>query len=243
MIIYLTSDPGGVWDVDCKPTPRPFKKENGFIKMLRKDVSKYRSYSKAKKCLIVCASPDDHQTNDERVEAFRKSFKRAFLRFSAIDMCDSRNPRLIDHLSDYSLVFLLGGHAPTQNRFFNDIGLKNKISDYTGVLLSLSAGSMNCAKEVYLLPEDDADFLVPLEDRFVPGLGLTDIQMIPHFQYLSTVEYEGQNLIDDFVLNESKDHQFTGICDGSFFRIDTTLRKTDFYGEGYIIENETKRPL
>lgn len=243
MILYLTSDPGGAWDNNGHPTARPFKKENKFIYNLRKDIREFAPHRRGRKCLIISAAPDNHQINDEHLAVFTKSFKRAWILFDSIEMCDSRNPELVTKINDYSLVFLMGGHAPTQNKFFKDIDLKKYIVSYNGILLTLSAGSMNCAKEVYMMPEEAEEFDISISERLVPGLGLTTIQMVPHFQYLRTLEIDGQKLIDDFVAGESIGMNFTGVCDGSYYRIDTAKQESILYGEAYSISNKKIRPL
>ena len=46
------------------------------------------------------------------------------------------------------LIILAGGHVPTQNRYFQEINLKSLLKNYQGVILGISAGTMNSAETV-----------------------------------------------------------------------------------------------
>ena len=43
---------------------------------------------------------------------------------------------------------LCGGHVPTQNHFFAQLGLPGLFHNYHGIVLGVSAGSMNAARLV-----------------------------------------------------------------------------------------------
>ena len=51
------------------------------------------------------------------------------------------------------LLILGGGHVPTQNRFFQKIGLRERMKAFAGLVIGISAGSMNSAEIVYAHPE------------------------------------------------------------------------------------------
>ena len=67
----------------------------------------------------------------------------------------------LESIDNSEIVFLAGGHVPTQNKFFKRIGLKEMLQDYNGVVIGQSAGSMNCAELVYVQPEEPEDFADP----------------------------------------------------------------------------------
>ena len=54
---------------------------------------------------------------------------------------------------NYDVILLGGGHVPTQNKFFKEIRLREKIKDFDGIIIAISAGSMNSADIVYCQPE------------------------------------------------------------------------------------------
>jgi len=243
MILYLTSDPGGVWDDNGKNKSKAFKKKNSFLSNLSNDLSmdginhNEDSRNSSLKCLLIASDPQDTFHNDSYKEAISASFKKAHIFFDQIDMCDNRHPEYVDKLSDYTLVFLLGGRLPVQNAFFKKIKLKDKISEYGGTVVAISAGTMNCAKKVYLMPEEVSDLSIPSEKRFCPGLGLTDYQIVPHYQWLKTITLNGAKVIDDIVLTDSIGHEFVALTDGSYFRINTKDSTSELFGQAYRISN------
>ena len=47
-----------------------------------------------------------------------------------------------EKLLNYDVILLAGGHVPTQNCYFKEIDLKEKIKDFQGIVIGISAGSM-----------------------------------------------------------------------------------------------------
>ena len=231
MIIYLTSDPDGHRLSENGPLSTPFSSKNGFRKRLLKDLPKEA------KCLMICAFPDAYEENDTSCKVFTKSFEMTGINFKKIDLCDNRNPSLVDSINKYDYVLLFGGYVLLQNEFFRKINLKEKLQGFDGVIMGISAGSMNCANTVYAIPELDEEYLDKNFTKFVPGLGLTDLQIVPHFQFIKTVESNGISLFNDIILEDSIGKKFLAINDGSFVRIEKTKEKTstEVFGEAYWI--------
>lgn len=236
MILYLTSDPGGIGIDNNHPVFRPLKKENHMLKKLRKDLRSTCPEKRDHRCLIIAADPLSSDLNDIYKKLLDEAFRKARIPMSKTDICDNRHPEYCNALSDYCLIFILGGHAPTQNAFINSLNLRDKIRNYCGIVMSLSAGSMNCADIVYLLPEYEADCDTPSELRFVQGLALTDIQIIPHFQWLKDQKLRGQSIIEQFAIPDSVGNNFIGLCDGSYFYIKDN--STTLFGEAYKITKD-----
>ena len=78
------------------------------------------------------------------------------------------------------LIVLAGGHVPTQNAFLCQCGLKEAMKTFDGVVIGISAGSMNCAETVYAQPEEPGEAISKTYRRFLPGLGLTNTMLLPH---------------------------------------------------------------
>jgi hypothetical protein len=100
---------------------------------------------------------------------------------------------------------------------------------------------MNTADEVYLTPERPGEGSDPDFVRFSDGLGLTTINMVPHYQWLKSVVLDGKKLIDEIVAEDSCNREIYLIPDGSYFMIRNGI--TEFFGEGLIMENGDTRPL
>lgn len=75
------------------------------------------------------------------------------LSIAQMDLCDQRHEGLLGALSGYDVLILPGGHVPTQNNFFNRISLKERMKAFRGIVIGISAGTMNCADTVYAQPE------------------------------------------------------------------------------------------
>ena len=64
-------------------------------------------------------------------------------------MLDGRNGEQCAALvAGADLLILAGGHVPTQNRFFQDIALRERLAGFDGVVMGISAGTMNCEELV-----------------------------------------------------------------------------------------------
>ena len=117
--------------------------------------------------------------------------------------------------SDF-LIFS-GGHVPTQNRFFQEIGLREILTDFDGVVMGISAGSMNLADVVYVQPEEPGEGIDPDFQRFAPGLGLTDVNILPHYQKVKDNILDGLRLMEDITYPDSENNTFFALPDGSYF--------------------------
>ncbi len=78
---------------------------------------------------------------------------------------------------------------------------------------------MNCAETVYASPERDGESSDPNYQLYLQGLGLTDINILPHFQQLKRTRLDGKRLVRDIVAAHSFNGPIFCIPDGSFFMI------------------------
>lgn len=91
----------------------------------------------------------------------------------------SKQKKTGELVKESDLIILGGGHVPTQNKFFREIYLKKYLKEYEGVIVGVSAGSMNCAKTVYAMPELPGEYLDKKYQRYLPGLEHTKQWCIP----------------------------------------------------------------
>lgn len=209
MIAFLTSSP-------CVfGAPRAIlNPENGLLDNLRRTLPRYP------RCLFICSNPNDHEATDRFGGEMVSAFREAGIEFSHFDLLDSRteeNAQMLIWKSD--LIILSGGHVPTQNAYFRKIGLKELIRNFQGVLLGISAGTMNSAHEVYSQPEVDGDSL-PSYVRFLPGLGLTNINILPHYQQARDMIVDGRHLYNDITKIDSMGKCFYAFPDGTYIHIE-----------------------
>ena len=230
MYLFMTSSPCD----DNVPTgvhlPCILDASNGFVDHLR------ACWKPDSRLVVICSDPHNFPLNDEMCDTFTKAFNYHGLTVSHSALIDSRNERHAAQLIALSDVVLLGGgHVPTQNAFFQSLGLRTLLREYTGVIIGVSAGSMNCTDVVYAQPELPGESVDPDYRRFIPGLNLSRIQILPHYQMVRDNMLDGKRLFEDITFSDSFGREFIVLIDGSY-----VMRKDDTYtlwGEGYLIRD------
>ncbi len=187
------------------------------------------------KLLVAASYPDSHVKTDEVAEEFVRDFLAAG--FSVIQhlVLDTRNAdKAVQLLEEYDVVILMGGYVPLQNEFFQKIQLREKIQKFDGIIIGISAGSMNSADVVYVQPEYDEDVR---EDfvKFREGLNLTKVQILPHYQKIKDDVLKGKRLFEDITYADSMENEFYALVDGSFVRVQNG--KSRLFGEAYRIKD------
>ena len=229
MTYFLTSSPFGVGSSYLNP-------QNGFIERLR------RALPRRCAALFVCSDPHVPHLTDRFGGDMRFALEHAGFSFLSFRILDGRNAADAGALVRRAdLIILAGGHVPTQNAFFQKIGLKDLLQGHPGVLIGISAGSMNCAETVYAQPEREGEAASPDYRRFLPGLGLTKAMLLPHYQLVKHDVVDGLRVFEDVAYPDSVGRRFYAIPDGSYL-LGEGGRET-LYGESYFIENGALRPL
>ena len=155
--------------------------------------------------------------------------------FSSYHVLDRRNSKQAYHLICSSdLIILCGGHVPTQNAFFRRIRLRHLLRHFEGCVVGISAGSMNCADTVYVQPEEPGES-VPEFQRFAPGLGLTGVNILPHYQKVKDNYLDGLRLFEDITYADSMGNTFFALPDNSYFYQDEN--QLLLFGEGYCLRD------
>lgn len=230
MKAMLTSSLGGSFKVNGTRVPSVLIQENGLLDNLKS------MWIQNAKVLIVCADPTDYEKNDSVCDCLKEAFPMSGLSISCIDKCDDRNLNVIENLKDMDVLILSGGHVPTQNRFMKQLRLKERLMDYNGIIVAWSAGSMNCADMVYAGPEFEGEAVDPNYERWITGLGITDINMFPHLQAIKDEYLDGLRIIEDITFDDSIGHEIIALNDGSYIMIDDG--QTTLYGEAYMIKDK-----
>ena len=229
MKVMLTSSLGGSSKVNGIRVPSILIQHNGLLDTLKS------IWIADANVLIICADPSDDEKNDSVCACLKDSLPMSGLSISHIDKCDGRNPSAVESLECVDVLILAGGHVPTQNKFMDRLRLKERLKDYHGIVVAWSAGSMNCADTVYAGPELEGEAIDPLYERWISGLGLTDINIFPHFQSLKDDYLDGLRLIEDITYADSVGHEIIALNDGSYIMLEDG--KTTLYGEAYMIKD------
>lgn len=230
MKLYLTSSIGGNYIENDTRKACELDGSNHLLELLSKN------WTDNYKCLILSSAPEDVDINESYRKLFLEAFSLSKLPFTSIDVCDTRNEdRIADILYDYDVIILAGGHVPTQNTFFNKIHLKDLLKKYEGTVIGISAGSMNCADIVYAQPELDGEAVDPLYERYLDGLDLTQVSILPHFQYIKDISVDGLRVLEDISIPDSKIRPFYALVDGAYIFVEDN--QTLIYGEAYLVQD------
>jgi len=231
MILYLTSSPCVIGADRALLNP-----QNGFLDHIKADIRP------GSNCLYVASSPDDSAANRRYSWDMYNAFAEAGMLFREMRILQTDTAWQAEELIAWSdLIILAGGHVPTQNDFFERIQLRELLKDYQGVVLGISAGSMNCAREVYAQPEVPGETLDPDYRRFVPGLDLTELQILPHYQQVKDDILDGKRLYEDITSDDSCGHRFLVLPDGSYVCVRNGI--SVLQGEAYLLSNKRMRKI
>ena len=229
MKAMLTSSLGGTRKVNGGKVPSVLIERNGLLENLKS------IWVPNARVMIICANPSEYDRNDTIFYCLKEAFPMSGLSVSSIQMCDGRNPSVVDDLHNIDVLVLTGGHVPTQNKFLNQLQLKRKLSNYNGIVVAWSAGSMNCADTVYAGPEFEGEAIDPLYERWISGLGITNINILPHFQSIKDDYLDGMRLIEDITYADSMGHEIIALNDGSYILLDDG--KATLFGEAYLLKD------
>lgn len=235
MLAYLTSHIGGSYKKDGTRIPTQLSTENGLLDSLRKH------WKENSKILIISADADDSEKNDSIRNIFSVSFPMSGLSVSQMHICDSRDEEIVHKIADYDVLILAGGHVPTQNKFFKRIYLKKHISDFDGILIGISAGTMNSAEVVYAQPELEGESVDKGYERFLSGLGITKLMILPHYQDIKGDILDGRRLFEDITYPDSYGREFYALEDGSYFLVEDKV--TTLYGTAYLIKDGSLKQI
>ena len=224
MTVFLTSSP-----CVCNAPRAILNPENDFVENLRECLPENP------RCLFVCSNPDSYDLTDNFARDMTDAFAEAEIEFSEVAVLDGRNVEDAQMLIwESDLIILSGGHVPTQNAFFQEIGLRELIENFQGVVMGISAGTMNCADRVYVQPEEEGES-DPEFQRFAEGLGLTDVNVLPHYQQVKDNVLDGLRLFEDITYADSMGECFFALVDGSYIVEEDGV--TTLFGEAYCIQD------
>ena len=229
MKILLTSWLGGIEKVNGVRVPAPLANRNGLLDTLKS------IWIQNAKVFIVCGEPDNHAKNDAICACLKEAFPMSGLSISGIVSCDDRNPNAAEQLSDTDVLVLAGGHVPSQNAFMKKIHLKEQLETFRGIIVTWSAGAINCAGIVYAGPDLDGEAIDPAYERWIHGLGLTELNLFPHYQSLKEAMLDGLRLMEDITYPDSFVHELIALNDGSYILLDDG--KATLFGEAYKIRD------
>ena len=212
MTLFLTGSP-------TRHGEDRFTEDNGFLARVREALREVTGGA-APRVLLVSAAPDDKAFTDSVLEGMSLCIHRSGIDTASVTMLERSNAgRAAELVAASDWVILCGGHVPTQNRFLHEIHLKEILRHFKGVVMGCSAGSMNCAGRVYSHPELPGEAVDPAYSRWLEGLGLTEIKLIPHLDQVRGVVLDGRRLFEDVIFPDSWNHRFHTFRDGGYVMV------------------------
>lgn len=208
----------------------PFNEQNKFLERLKESLSDCRNI------LFITSNPDNIEFTEEFSNAIWYTMEHSGIEPFEYSVLDGRNSDKAKQLVVKSdAIILAGGHVPTQNRFFQNIGLRELLKEYGGVILGISAGSMNSADIVYAQPEEEGEGNNPDFQKYLNGLGLTKHMILPHYQDTKNRILDGKRLFEEITYPDSMGREFYAIPDGSYLFIKDGNER--ICGESYLIKD------
>lgn len=177
--------------------------------------------NRTKFAFIASEFEKDHDQTDQFFKSFLDMFHAIDIHFDQEYVVDGRMTPLEaqNAVKEADVLWLSGGDTPTEFEYWKKYGLDTVIKQHNGVVIGLSAGSINMAETAICTMSCGHDKL-----SIYKGLGFVDFSVEPHFQ---------KSQITEELLELSKEHLIYGLCDDSFIVCSTQV--SIFYGEIYKI--------
>lgn len=230
MKVFLTSNLGCSKKINGIKYPKKMDNTNNFIEVFKDKLDQNRKF------IFIASSPDEYERNDNYGISTFESFKLSGFDFQNNIIVDYRYKGNLDEdIKSSDVIFLAGGHTPTEMAYFEEIGLRDILKNYEGVIIGQSAGAINLAETVVCAPEYEGEIGT---DYVWKGLGKTNINIEPHF----VLDVPEEDLkVREELLKVSIDYPLYAITDGSYIFDDG--EDPIIYGESYYINNGNIEPL
>lgn len=192
-----------------------------------------------KRLITIASTPDDFEKNDKyfygdnlEILGAVKMFKILNTSLEDFKLIDSRvqKEEAVKLIKEADIIYLMPGNPITQIEYLNSNGFNGLIKSSNGIVLGVSAGSMNIAKTSYYSKDEDYPKTFMYE-----GLGLIDITIDPHFNVNDKTQVQE-------AINESIKHEIIGLPNESSIIIsDDVIYIGDYYqiNNGKIIEHKS----
>ncbi len=195
---------------------------NGFnaqtIEIFRQKITKRKKFA-----FVASEFEKIHEKTDYYFHYFLNMFEEVGIHFEKTYVIDGRMSvgEAQKAVTEADVIWLSGGDTPTQFQYFQEYGLDTVIKQHGGIIIGMSAGSINMAK-ISICTLSCGHY----KQDIYNGLGCVDISVEPHF-----VRSEVSNELIDL----SKKYTIYGLCDDSF--IVCSEKTIEFYGEIYKLSH------
>lgn len=194
-------------------------KEQGFNEIQREYLKK--DIKNNDTIVFIATTFDDYEKNDLYYNNLIKHFKNIDITFNKAYLIDNRVAK--DYILKSNIIFLMGGDTKKQIDSVKEYDLFEILKSKEGIILGVSAGSMNQSSRV-VYKNDYNNYVI--EDY--EGLGYIDINIYPHLDF-NNIDYLKE------VFEVSNYTKTVALPNDSFIRIENN--NIDFVGEYYTIQN------
>lgn len=94
---------------------------------------------------------------------------------------------------------------------------------------------------ITFLTSNPGEAVDPHYKRFLNGLGITDLMILPHFQAIRNERLDGKRIIEDITYEDSWGKRMYALVDGSYVMV--SEQETRLYGEAYLIQDGTMKNI
>lgn len=197
---------------------------NSFSKLLK-------TCLKASMSFVFVASEFDniHEKTDWYCNQFLKMFSDCGINFETVNVVDGRisKENVKDMVRNADVLWLAGGDTPTQFAYLESYGLIQCIREHKGVIIGMSAGSINMTKTAVCTLTCEHNEL-----KIYEALGLVEFSVEPHF--------DKDNITKELLVLSEK-YPLYGICDDS--AIICTEDNTFYIGDVFFINKGEVTPV
>jgi len=231
MKLFLTSAIGATTKRDGKRCTGTIDNRYGFLTLFKKHLRR------TERMIYIASIREDQTRIDDYFRTTIEAFQKENIQFHENLLINGTAPQDLESLLEHTdAVFLAGGHLPTQNSFFMDIHLDRLQKNYKGVIVAQSAGSMNCASNVYVCPEMPGEAIDPMFRRYRPGLGLAKLNIIPHVNTNRHAILDGMKLYEEVIAPDTFQTPLYLLADGAFFYLEDA-QPPEAHGEIYLFKD------
>ena len=224
--LFFTSNTKHYHKIDGKKIPNEIDNTNDIIDQIKQLIDANNAI------LYIAASPDDSEKIDSYLYLIFEGLKLSGITFSEYLILDNRTKNNVEeYIKNANVIFLSGGDTYIENEFFKQIHLKDLLKNFEGIIIGQSAGSINMAESVYNSPENGEES----EPIYFEGLGLSNINIEPHFILDTNGFNEMQIYQRNHLLEESKRRSIYALCDGS--HILETDEYIMVYGKAFLVRD------
>ena len=158
-------------------------KEQGFNEIQREYLKK--DIKNNDTIVFIATTFDDYEKNDLYYNNLIKHFKNIDITFNKAYLIDNRVAKDLakDYILKSNIIFLMGGDTKKQIDSVKEYDLFEILKSKEGIILGVSAGSMNQSSRV-VYKNDYNNYVI--EDY--EGLGYIDINIYPHLDF-NNIDY------------------------------------------------------